>query len=71
MAYNISASCEIGPILSRRVQPQRAVKQARDYRKLGYTDIKIIDVETGDVYDAATLAAIVQARLAERQAKAE
>jgi hypothetical protein len=71
MPYNISAKCMIGPIISRRVQPQRAVKQARDYRKLGYTDVIIIDVETGDVYDAATLAAIVQAQLAERQAKAE
>jgi len=62
MPYNISAHCEIGPILSRRVQPQRAVKQARDYRKLGYTEIAIIDVQTGEVYDANSLAAIVQAK---------
>jgi hypothetical protein len=69
MPYNISASCSIGPILSRRIQPQRAVKQARDYRKLGYTNIKITDVDTGETYDAAALAAIVQAQLAERQAQ--
>ena len=65
MPYNIAASCEIGPILSRRIQPQRAVKQARDYRRMGYTDISIIDVDTGDVYDANGLAALVQARLAQ------
>ncbi len=62
MPYNISAQCEIGRILSRRVQPQRAVRQARDYRKLGYTDIAIIDVATGEIYDANSLAAIVQAQ---------
>ncbi len=71
MAYNISASCSIGPIPSRRIQPERALRQARDYRKLGYIDIKITDVETGAVYDAATLAAIVQAQLAERQAHSD
>jgi hypothetical protein len=68
MPYNISARCEIGPILSRRVQPQRAVRQARDYRKLGYTDIAILDVRTGDVYDADSLAAIAQAARAAKSA---
>jgi hypothetical protein len=38
------------------------VRQARDYRKLGYTEITITDVETGEVYDANSLAAIVQAK---------
>jgi hypothetical protein len=61
MPYTISARCAIGPILSRRTQPQRAVKQARDYRKLGYADIKITDLQTGDVYDANSLAATLQA----------
>jgi hypothetical protein len=68
MPFNISARCEIGPILSRRVQPQRAVKQARDYRKLGYADITITDVLTGEVYDANGLAAVIQARLAAKPA---
>jgi len=67
MPYNISARCEIGPILSRRVHPQRAVKQARDYRKMGYGEIAITDVRTGEVYDANGLAAIVQARLAAKE----
>jgi hypothetical protein len=69
MPFNISAQCRIGPIVSRRLQPQRAVKQARDYRKLGYTDVVITDVESGDVYDANGLAAIIQARLAASETK--
>jgi hypothetical protein len=51
-------------ILSRRVQPRRAVKQARDYHRLGYTEIAITDVQTGQVYDANSLAAMIQERLA-------
>jgi hypothetical protein len=62
MAYNISAISVVGPIVSRRNTPQRAVKQARDYRLRGFTDIKITNVETGESYDAAGLAAIVQAQ---------
>jgi len=62
--YNISAHCKIGPILSRRVQPQRAVRQARDYHRLGYTDITITEVQTGQVYDANSLAATIRERLA-------
>jgi hypothetical protein len=64
MAYNISALSGIGPILSRRVQPQRAVKQARDYARLGYTAVQIVDVETGETHNAAGLAAIIQAKAA-------
>jgi hypothetical protein len=63
MAYNISATSVIGPIVSRRTVPQRALKQARDYRMRGFTDIKIINVETGEVHEPAALAAIVQAQL--------
>ncbi len=62
MPYNIHASCEIGRIVSRRNVAQRAVKQARDYRKLGYTSVKIVDLDTGESFDAATLAATIQAK---------
>jgi hypothetical protein len=62
--YNIHANCEIERIVSRRNLAQRAVKQARDYRKLGYTSVSIVDVDTGESYDAATLAAMIQAKAA-------
>ncbi len=61
MPYNILATCPIGRIMSRRVRPQRAVKQARLYRRLGYTDISIVDVETGRAYGVAELAAWIAA----------
>ncbi len=61
LAYNIHATCDIGPIVSRRVVAQRAVKQARDYRRLGYANIWIVDVLTGQQFDTQTLAAMLQA----------
>jgi len=64
MLHNIHADCEIGRIVSRRNVAQRAVKQARDYRKLGYTSVSIVDVDTGESYDAANLAAMIQAKAA-------
>ena len=64
MPYNISATSPIGPILSRRNMPRRAVKQARDYRRLGYTNIRITDVGTGEVYEVAQLAATLEASAA-------
>lgn len=64
MPYNIAATSPIGPIVSRRIAPQRAVKQARDYRRLGYSDISILDVESGEVYGVAQFAAILEARAA-------
>jgi hypothetical protein len=72
MAYNILATCDVGPIISHRVQPGRAVKQARDYRKRGYTEIRIVELDTGHVFDADGLAKKLEAdRLQAEQLKAE
>jgi hypothetical protein len=58
--FTIHATCQLGEIVSRRIKPQRAVKQARDYQKLGYAAIRIVDTETGAVYSASSLAELVQ-----------
>jgi hypothetical protein len=60
MPYNILATCGIGRIMSRRVQPGRAVKQAREYRRRGFTDIRIVDVETQEEFEVAALAERLQ-----------
>ena len=56
MPYNISATADIGPILSRRNQPRRALAQARAYQRRGYQDVRILDVETGEVFDVRSFA---------------
>jgi len=60
MAYNIHAECEIGAIVTRRVLAQRAVKQAREYRRRGFTQIRIVEVESGKVFDVQSLAQLLQ-----------